>query len=98
MMMGMKMMITFKDFIEQYGLVPNDFESNASIDGCLFETYGAQLEFVKSHDKTHIWTLIQGDSDDGGEVVLPGYHMANRIGYLITREPWTDDSIVVTNY
>jgi hypothetical protein len=44
--------------------------------GCLFETYGAELDFVKKQDPLTIWTLVDGDDDD--MYVQSGYHLVNR--------------------
>lgn len=50
--------------------------------GCLFETYGEELDFVRQQDPCTIWTLVDGD--DGDQYVLSGFHLVNRIGYLVS--------------
>lgn len=54
--------------------------------GCLFETYGDELAFVRQQHPATIWTLVDGsDSDD--QYLISGYHFVNRIGYLISTVP-----------
>ncbi|MCC6970554.1 MAG: hypothetical protein IT434_10065 [Phycisphaerales bacterium] len=54
-------------------------------DGCLFETYGADLEFVSAQDSRCIWTLI--DSGTGKVCVVSGRRCVNRLGYLVSDTP-----------
>jgi hypothetical protein len=56
--------------------------------GCLFETYGPELDFVRQQDPSTIWTLVDGDNGD--QYLVSGYHFVNRIGYLISLEPVPD--------
>lgn len=83
-------------FDEAYPLVTNHLNPNASWSygsgpgaGCLFETYGEELEFVRSRDPATIWTIVDGD--DGDQYIISGYHLVNRIGYLISTKPVPDD-------
>jgi hypothetical protein len=71
-----------------YHLVRNHLNKNASYDGCMFQTFGAEIEFVKQQPRTRVWTLV-----DCGETceILAGWHYVNRLGYFVTAEPWTDE-------
>jgi hypothetical protein len=78
------------DFDALYPLVTNHLNPSACWAlgegrGCLFETYGAELEFVRQQDPRTIWTLVDGD--DGDLYLTSGYHLVNRIGYLISTMP-----------
>jgi hypothetical protein len=89
--------MTEDEFDEQYPLVRNHLNLNASWafgdgPGCLFETYGAELDFVRSQDPRTIWTLVDGD--DGNQYVISGYHLVNRIGYLISTIPFPEDASI----
>lgn len=80
-------------FDATYPLRTNHLNPNASWafddgPGCLFETYGQELEFVRQQDPRTIWTLIDGD--DGDQYVVSGIHFVNRIGYLISTVPIPD--------
>ncbi len=86
--------LTEEEFDAQFPLVTNHLNPSASWAfgeerGCLFETYGEELAFVRKQDPRLIWTLLDGD--DGQLVVQRGYHVVNRIGYLISQQPVPDD-------
>lgn len=58
-------------------------------DGNLYETYGADEEYIKNYpDPTKIWTLVDCD---GKFYILAGYHYVNRFGYFITEKPWDNE-------
>lgn len=75
----------FDEWCDTYKPIPNNYDENASFDGAMFETYGAEYEFVKKADPAHIWTY--GDGDDGGSYIWNGWSFVNRIGYFITEVP-----------
>jgi hypothetical protein len=77
------------EFEERFTLLPNHLNPSAGWGyggdyGCLFETYGEELEFVRRQDPRTVWTFIDGDDDD--HYVISGFHLVNRIGYLISNE------------
>ncbi len=87
--------MTEDDFDKQYPLVTNHIDPNASWafddgPGCLFETYGEELDFVRAQNPRNIWTLVDGDDDS--QYVISGYHLVNRIGYLISTVPFPEDA------
>lgn len=82
--------LTEDEFDDRFKLVPNHLNPNASWSygdgpGCLFETYGEELAFVRQQDPLTVWTLVDGD--DGDMYVVSGFHFVNRIGYLISTVP-----------
>lgn len=84
--------ITEDEFWEQYKPIKNHIDANASYDGCMFETYDAEYEFVKeSTEKAPltVWTIL--DCDDKC-IISEGWHFVNRIGYLITEVPAQADT------
>jgi|5_EtaG_2_1085323.scaffolds.fasta_scaffold06106_3 hypothetical protein len=50
-----------------------------------FETYGEDLEFVKSFDNKFIWTIIESDDK---QYIVQGFHYVNRLNYLIASVPF----------
>jgi hypothetical protein len=85
--------MTEEEFDRQYPLLKNHLNPDAGWvygegPGCLFETYGEELEFVRQQDPQTIWTLVDGD--DGDQYLLSGFHFVNRIGYLISTLPVPD--------
>jgi len=49
------------------------------------ETFGDDLELVKSLPVESVWTVVDGD--DGDQWILTGIHTVNRICYLVTEVP-----------
>lgn len=67
--------------------VKNTIKPRADWNGCMFETFGDELEYVLSIDRINprrVWTILDCD---GAAVVASGFHHVNRIGYLITEIP-----------
>jgi hypothetical protein len=92
--------LTEEQFDEQFTPVQNHIDDNASFDGCMFETYGEELEYVKQMaEQNRVVTIIEGDDEhknDSGESVacmyyITGYHLVNRIGFLILDKPYTEE-------
>ena len=89
--------ITEEQFDDLFNLIDNKIDLNASFGGKMFETYGPELAFVQQMAKQNrVITIIESDEgdevDDEGYVIanmyyVSGYHVVNRIGYLITESP-----------
>jgi hypothetical protein len=86
--------LTEEQFEEQFTQVKNHIDTNASWDGCMFETFGEELEFVKTMAQkgNNVWTIVEGDDDT--MFVSNGVRFVNRIGFLITREEWEGETDV----
>lgn len=82
--------------------IQNHLEADAPNDGAMFETFGPEVDFVKSklpdskgnggQDADKIWTLLDYD---GKLYICAGWHFVNRIGYFITQKPWSDNCLSV---
>jgi len=75
---------------EKYQPIKNQYtqKQNGEFVEDKFETYGDDLEFVRSVYKTDpkkVWTLVEGD--DGNLYISSGYHLVNRLNYFITKNP-----------
>jgi hypothetical protein len=80
-------MITYDEFEDKYKPITNHFDDNASLSGCMFETYGEELEYVLSiaiTEPLRVWTYV---ADYEPVELIQGYHVVNRIGYIITEIP-----------
>ncbi len=66
----------YEDFIQTYKPIINHLDNNASFDGYMFETYGEEVEFVKSQDPAKIW--MYGDGD-GGSYIWSGWGFVNYV-------------------
>ena len=65
----------------------NDWEVIQKASGELFE-----FEDVKNQPLNHVWTIIEtGDDDNESWYASPGFHIVNRMGYVMTKRPWVDD-------
>jgi len=82
----------FDEWCETYKPIPNNIVEDSSFDGTMFETYGAEVAFVKKADPAYIW--MYGDGDDGGTYLWNGWHIVNRIGYFITEVPCPPDTTI----
>ena len=91
--------ITELEFDEMVTLDANHINDNASFDGNMFETYGEEIEYVLEMAKQNrVITIIEGEDDNSDDdsddeeyspnmYYVSGYHLVNRIGYLISSKP-----------
>ena len=84
--------LTFDEWCDIYKPINNHIDTNASFDGAMFETYGDEVEFVKSQSPENIW--MYGDGDDGASYLWSGWGFVNRIGYFITEVPCPPDTTI----
>jgi hypothetical protein len=86
--------LDYDEWFDTYKPIPNNIDKNASFSdgerGYMFETYGAEVEFVKKAHPDHIW--MYGDGDDGGTYIWSGWGFVNRLGYFITEVPCPPDT------
>ena len=84
--------MTFEEADEQFRFIPNNYDEYSSFDGLMFETYGDEVEFVKSQPENRIW--MYGDGDDGGAYIWSGWGFVNRIGYLVSQLPFPENTTI----
>jgi hypothetical protein len=89
--------MTFEEWEAKYKPIYNHLAKGASFQdetgkGIMFETYGEEVEFVKSQDPNKIW--MYGDGDDGGGYLWSGWGFINRLGYFITEVPFEDNVMI----
>ena len=84
--------MTEDEWFNTYKPIKNPYDDNASFDGHMFETYGDEVDFVKSTDPACIW--MYGDGDDGGSYIWSGWGFVNRIGYFITEVPFPANTTI----
>lgn len=89
--------ITYEIWVDEYLPKKNEFDNNAPYEGMMFETYGAELDYVlklaNSGKLNHIWTLINGENENTW--IVPGYSIVDRMGYFVTDNAWEDENIEV---
>lgn len=76
--------ITEEEF-QNYRPLRNPHNRDAAWDGCLYETYGAEYNFVRWQPEENVWTLLT----DG--TLVSGRHHVDRVGYIVTYVPWEED-------
>lgn len=85
--------MTFDAWHEKYQPITNGITKYPSgNDYDMFETYGAELDFVSATDPHYVWTEVQADMC---MLLVPGLAFINRLGYYVTRIPWTNQDEVV---
>jgi hypothetical protein len=57
------------------------YEPRADAEGCLLREH---LDGRHDIDNGNVWTLVDAE---GEELLIPGYHRVNRIGYVLTDLP-----------
>jgi len=75
---------------EEFGFFDPVFDSNFSHFDTLneIETYMAENNIVIERNELfrHIWTIVDAGADDC--ILLNGFHLVNRLGYVFCRKPW----------
>lgn len=74
--------ISYENWFAKYRPIQNHLDKNAPFYGCLFETYGKEVAFVRAQPVAKIWTLAEMD---GKTFICEGFHFVNRLGYFITK-------------
>lgn len=85
------MTMSYDTWVETYRPIRNEIDTNASFDGLMFETFGAEHDFVAGiaqQDPNKVWTLRE---EDGVMAVTPGMGFVNRLGYFVTEVAAGDD-------
>ena len=87
--------INFDTWFEKYKPIKNTITENSSYNETMFETFGDDLDFIKSQHQNRVWTLLDCDNEESW--IIPGYSWVNRIGYFITEIPWESEDIQVND-
>lgn len=87
----------WEEFVEKYKPVKNNVVKGAAFDGFMFETYGKEIENLRemanasmkdNKNGYHVWTVVDGEGQD--TILLNGWRLVNRLGYIYTKNPWTE--------
>ena len=88
--------MSFTQWCETFGPTTNPLVPTAPCDGRLFETFGPEVQIVRTTDPSRVWTLIEADDD--ALYILSGLHTVNRLGYFITEAPWHGEDDIEIRY
>ena len=73
---------------------PSEYEDMAPLCGCMYETYGPEIEYIlregNKNSFQNVWTVLHSDGRSNAWFIVAGFHLVNRLGYLITKEEWKD--------
>jgi hypothetical protein len=87
--------MTMEEWEATFKPINNHLDENASFqnedgEGIMFETYGEEIDFVKSQPVANIWTYTSGESNTSW--INNGWGFINRLGYFITELPCPPDT------
>jgi hypothetical protein len=89
--------IRWNDWVEKYKPINNHITKypNKDTGYDMFETYGAEQDYVYSLDEKLVWTEVQGDMS---MLLLAGRHFVNRLCYYVCEIPWEtgDEQVLVS--
>ncbi|RLA75382.1 MAG: hypothetical protein DRG11_01310 [Epsilonproteobacteria bacterium] len=83
--------ISFEEFKDNFEPIQNFIDDEAGMDGMLFDICGEELNYVKEESSSGtVWTLIEKHKQ---RYILEGFHIKDRVGYIITAIPNTNINI-----
>jgi len=88
-------MLDYEKWAKLYKPKKNKIDKNSPYNGCMFDTCGPELEYIKNSNIDHhfIWTIVDCDNEE--QYIIPGYHLVNRAGYFITKNAWIKSDMEV---
>ena len=82
--------LEYDEWFDKYKPITNDHDEIR-----IYETYGADLNYINSMPANFVWTLVDGDEDS---VVVNGRAFVNRLGYYLTKKPHNTNDIIVVEF
>jgi hypothetical protein len=77
---------------EKYKDTPTSQEDITSFGGCMYETFGEEVEYVHTMAaKGRVATIVD---EDGDMFIYSGFYRFNRMGYLVLDKEITEEFIV----
>ncbi len=91
--------ISWEEWESTYKPIRNPRSNESGIWGCMFETYGDDIRYLHDgeFDNNVYWTMVDNDPNSSYLELIPGAHMANRLGYFITQNSWSNENLTVSN-
>jgi hypothetical protein len=88
----------YGNWVKKFQPVQNHLSANTAIDGYVFLP-GRDLNFVKQQPRDRIWSFIVCDEGRHSVwLISEGFHVANLMGYLLTRKPFDPSTIYTVRY
>ena len=90
----------YQEFDDVYTirLFPQIHGDNPDQTNGLIETYGDHFDFISNFIQQHpgnikhVWTVVEGD--DNNLYVTAGFHIVNRLNFIISNEQWKSEEEV----
>jgi len=82
--------LTIDEWVEKYKPIKNHIDEDTSFDGCAFETYDEEVEFVQTQNPHNIWTLVNAGDES---YIVPGFRWVDRDLYFVTEVPFTEENL-----
>jgi len=89
------MIISYEKFVDDFEPYTNTMSDDRGYNNTMYETFSPEIDHVKAQNPEYIWTLIDGENNNSW--IIPGFHFVNRLGYFITKNPWTDEDLLVND-
>jgi hypothetical protein len=84
--------ILWDKYKDVYEGTPTSQEDITSFNGCMYETFGEEVDYVISMAvKGRVATIVD---EDGGMFIYSGFWRFNRMGYLVLDKEITEEFIV----
>jgi hypothetical protein len=81
----LKTSYTMEEFDETFKPIDDQHDQTWQFESKNEATKEAE-KLSKEHPYRHIWTVVDGD--DGSLVAINGYHLCNRLFYIVCETPW----------
>lgn len=82
--------LTIDEWFEKYKPIKNHIDEDTSFQGCAFETYDEEVEFVQTQNPHNIWTLVNAGDES---YIVPGFRWVDRDLYFVTEVPFTEENL-----
>lgn len=90
------LLLTEEEFESKFTMVKNHLnKERVSLEGCMFETYGAELKYITSLSETkRVWTFLEDEEKLYFQTGICKGKRIGPIGYFITEKPYTKQTVV----
>jgi hypothetical protein len=96
--------LEWDDFVTEFRPMIAPVNPGGELEGYLHATYGPDWEAVQvagRHDPNTIWTVVDYNEENVANApygdymwdILPGFHIVNRLGFLVCEVPRTTDAV-----
>lgn len=84
---------TLDEWLDEFQPMVNHIDPTHGFNGCLFETFGRELEYVNMVDHRRVvWTVCE--DDEGNLFMVNGYRIVNRIGFIVTENSYAEGELL----